>query len=224
MMDYLALFASPILVAQIDETEALNQSLTEQFVAESQDQLGIRRSNVGGWHSFQNLSTREDPLLQELMEMLVEGVQVGLGEFALRRGVDAWPEFRFGLQAWAMVMNDGDYTIPHDHSEAHISGVYYLDAGDADRERHPNSGLLAFQDPRGGLPHIPGVELYPSTFTVEPKTGVLVIFPSFLTHYVHPYRGTKPRVSVSFNARLEPVPPLPSDRQQDPDPQTPAKP
>lgn len=209
-MDYLSLFSTPILVLRVDDTEELNSTLANQLVLESREQLGIERSNVGGWHSLPDLSTRDDVNFQELMEMLVDGIQVGLGEFARRTGAHTWPEYHLGLQAWAMVMNKGDYTIPHDHAESHISGVYYLDAGNVDQDVQFNSGLLAFQDPRGGLSHIPGIELYPSTFTVQPQTGVLVLFPGFLTHYVHPYQGTQPRVSISFNVRLEPIPPNPS--------------
>ncbi len=194
------------MVLRIDDTDALNASLTARMVDESVAQAGVRRSNVGGWHSQPDLSARSTPVVRELIEMLVDGAQAGLGEMARRSGADPLRQPRLGVQAWAMVMREGDYTVPHDHAESHLSGVYYLDAGDADLEKTPDSGLLAFQDPRGGLPHVPGLELYPSTFTVRPQTGVLVLFPGFLTHYVHPYRGARPRVSVSFNVRVEPRP------------------
>ena len=59
------------------------------------------------------------------------------------------PAMRIGVQAWAMVMRNGDYTIPHDHSEVHWATVYYADAGDADERAHPASGLLALVDSHG---------------------------------------------------------------------------
>jgi len=52
---------------------------------------------------------------------------------------------------------------------------------------------------------VAGREINPSTFTIRPRTGMLVIFPGWLQHYVHPYRGGRPRVSLSFNVRLEPA-------------------
>jgi uncharacterized protein (TIGR02466 family) len=113
------------------------------------------------------------------------------------------PPFRYGVQAWAMIMGDGDYTILHDHGNAHWSSVYYVDAGDADPERHAQSGLLAFVDPRRGGRPIPALELSASTFTVAPRTGALAIFPGYLQHYVHAYRGTRPRISISANLVLE---------------------
>jgi uncharacterized protein (TIGR02466 family) len=206
-MDRLTLFDTPILVIQIADADETNHVLADRFAREAREDLGIQQSNVGGWHSVPNLSTRDDPMLDDLMELFAESATVALGEFAKRVDTEAWPDYELGLQAWAMVMNNGDYTICHDHAESHLSGVYYVDAGDADLDQHPNSGLLAFQDPRGSLQHIPGLELYPSTFTVRPETGLLVIFPGFLTHYVHPYAGARPRTSVSFNIRVEPVPP-----------------
>ena len=35
----------------------------------------------------------------------------------------------------------------------------------------------------------------------SPRTGDLVIFPSWLVHWVTPYQSDRPRLSVSFNAR-----------------------
>ena len=36
----------------------------------------------------------------------------------------------------------------------------------------------------------------------RPQAGLLVVFPSWLYHWVHPYTGQRPRVAVSFNATL----------------------
>jgi uncharacterized protein (TIGR02466 family) len=36
---------------------------------------------------------------------------------------------------------------------------------------------------------------------VAPQTGMLVIFPAWLVHWVTPYQSDRPRISVSFNAR-----------------------
>ena len=68
------------------------------------------------------------------------------------------PTMRIGVHAWAMVMRNGDYTIPHDHSEVHWATVYYADAGDTDEAADPASGLLALIDPRHGGRPMPGLE------------------------------------------------------------------
>ena len=123
------------------------------------------------------------------------------------------PAMRIGVHAWAMVMRNGDYTIPHDHSEVHWATVYYADAGDADEAAHPASGLLALVDPRHGGRPMPGLEsLLGTTFTVLPRTARLVVFPGWLLHYVHAYRGQRPRVSISCNVIFEPAAPFATDR------------
>jgi len=112
-----------------------------------------------------------------------------------------------------MVMRNGHYTIPHDHAEVHWATVYYADAGDADEAADPESGLLALVDPRHGARPIPGLDLVGTTFTVLPRTGRLVVFPGWLLHYVHSYRGQRPRVSISCNVILEAAAPLVNERQ-----------
>jgi hypothetical protein len=72
--------------------------------------------------------------------------------------------------------------------------------------------LLALVDPRHGGRQMPGLELLGTTFTVLPRTGRLVVFPGWLLHYVHAYRGQRPRVSVSCNVIFEPASPFVTDR------------
>ena len=40
-----------------------------------------------------------------------------------------------------------------------------------------------------------------SSVEIAPRTGELLISPSWRLHWVTPYQGDAPRVSVSFNAR-----------------------
>ena len=202
-MDRFALFSTPILVFPLADTAAVNRELAARLTAESETVPGILRSNVGGWHSEPDLVRRSDATLHALMDQVVETVNVAFHEVARERGLDSLPSYRLAVQAWAMVMRDGDYTILHDHCDAHWSTVYYVDAGDTDIDTHPDSGLLAFVDPRRGARGIPVADLFPSTFTVRPQTGTLVVFPGWLQHYVHSYRGTRPRVSISCNVRMD---------------------
>jgi Putative 2OG-Fe(II) oxygenase len=91
--------------------------------------------------------------------------------------------------------------------------VYYADAGDADETAHPASGLLALVDPRHGGRPMPGLDLVGTTFTVLPRTGRLVVFPGWLLHYAHAYRGQRPRVSISCNVVCELGSPFATDRR-----------
>ena len=112
-------------------------------------------------------------------------------------------EGRLSLSAWATVCRAGAYHAPHSHPDSAWSGVYYVDAG-TDSPEHPLSGMLELVDPRAGVDAVtaPG-DPYGEPVRIRPDAGLLVIFPSWLYHWVHPYEGQTPRVAVSFNAALE---------------------
>ena len=199
-MDRFALFSTPMFVYDPPNTESLNRELTERFVAESIAKPGIQRANMGGWHSIPDVAHRDEPIFQTLIQIIVDHAIQSMQQIATAIGKRSLQPVRCAAHAWAMVMRDGDYTIVHDHGNSHWSASYYLDEGDADLTKYPNSGLFAVLDPRGSSRHIPGIEeASQSTFTVRPKTGRLVLFPGWLEHYVHPYRGTRPRVAIACN-------------------------
>jgi hypothetical protein len=77
--------------------------------------------------------------------------------------------------------------------------VYYVDAGTNETDRSL-SGVLEFLDPRSGVEAVtaPG-DPYGEPVRVRPEAGLIVIFPSWLYHWVHPYSGSAPRIAVSFN-------------------------
>ena len=206
-MEHFGLFTVPVVVYDLEDMEAVNEELRTRLVEESEKSKGLHQSNVGGWHSPPDLSRRQEPCYQQLIQQVVDHVSHTFLGACAGSGIpsEALPKYRYAVHAWAMVMRDGDYTILHDHPESHWSLAYYADAGDSDTERYPNSGDLSFVDPGRGAMTIPGADLFPSTFTVKARTGAMVIFPSFLQHYVHPYRGTRPRICISCNVKMMPA-------------------
>jgi len=109
------------------------------------------------------------------------------------------------LEGWGLVVRAGGYSRLHVHPGWSLSGVYYVDAGDVLDDR-PDSGLLEFVDPR------PAAETDRIAWltgagreVILPRPGLLVIFPSWLAHYVNPYQGIRPRVSIAFNARIKSI-------------------
>jgi uncharacterized protein (TIGR02466 family) len=198
-LDRFDLFPSPVFVFLLGGE--LDAEATALLVAESTTTPGIQRSNHGDWHSIPNFAQRPEPCFRAIADRIVQHVR---GVIITLAGATPPPRFGVSAHGWAMVMNDGDYATVHDHAEAHWSAVYYLDAGETDPERS-ESGVLALVDPRRASVRTPGFDLG-STFTIRPKTGMLVIFPGSLQHFVHPYRGARPRVSVSFNLVARPEP------------------
>jgi len=203
-MDRFALFPTPLFVYDVPNVDVINRELGELLRAEAQGSPGVHRANVGGWHSAPDLAHRQEPCYRAVMKVIVDHVGATYSKIVSATGLATSPPWSFAAQAWAMVMRNGDYTIAHDHGDAHWSTSYYVDAGDADLERSPDSGALAVLDPRRGGRPIPGLETG-STFTVRPRTGMLVVFPGWLQHYVHPYRGTRPRIAIACNVMMSPI-------------------
>ena len=199
-----ALFATPIVVLDLPGMAELNAQIAAELLAEEQTVPSWQRANVGGWHSVPDLSRRPQPWYRGLMRAVVDEVGGHVAALAAQAALPALPAFRYAVTAWAMVMRNGHYVMTHDHGDVHWSVAYYVDAGD---ELPAPSGRLAFLDPRRSGRTIPEVALFPTTFDLAPRTSALVIFPGWLQHYVHAYRGERPRICVSCNLTMDPAPP-----------------
>lgn len=99
---------------------------------------------------------------------------------------------------WASVYRKGDYLGPHSHNHAMGSVVYCLDWGDPDPDL-PLSGRLVFTDPR--IDECCNIEpgCVTQELTPEMKNGAMVLFPGAIVHYVHPYSGNRPRITLAWN-------------------------
>jgi uncharacterized protein (TIGR02466 family) len=200
----IAMFSTPIVVFDLPGMDDCNRELAARLLAEEQAVPSWHRANVGGWHSVPDLSRRPEPCFRTVMRAVVDLVGHNVGGLAAAAGIEQLPTFRYAVTAWAMIMRDGHYVTTHDHGDVHWSVAYYVDAGD---EAPPPSGRLAFLDPRRSGRTIPELELFPSTFDVAPRTSALVIFPGWLQHYVHAYRGRRPRICISCNLTMDVVAP-----------------
>ncbi|MEQ1721693.1 MAG: TIGR02466 family protein [Pseudobdellovibrio sp.] len=99
---------------------------------------------------------------------------------------------------WVNIMPEGALHTAHIHPHSVISGTFYADIP-------PRSSAIKFEDPRlGFFMNSPLVK--PSAqkdnlrfFSIQPKSGDLVLFESWLKHEVPYNQSKKPRLSVSFN-------------------------
>jgi uncharacterized protein (TIGR02466 family) len=198
-----SLFSTPIAVFDLPGMAEVNREIAAILLAEERTVPSWERANVGGWHSTPDLSRRSEPCFRQLIRAVVDQVGGNVAALAAEAGAAQLPPFRYAVTAWAMVMREGHYVMTHDHGDVHWSVAYYVDGGD---ELPAPSGRLAFLDPRRSGRTIPGLVL-PTTFDVAPRSSALVVFPGWLQHYVHAYRGQRPRICVSCNLTMEPVAP-----------------
>jgi len=181
---------------QVPDCELMNRELQSLILGAEGESPSLGRSNIGGWHSAPDFLCRRDASVAALTPWLTLGLRRMIDETA---GANTFKGTLL-VSAWATICRSGSYHAPHSHPDSAWSGVYYVDAGDYCPDQ-PLSGVLEFLDPRPAVDAVtaPG-DPYGEPFRVRPRAGLLVIFPSWLYHWVHPYRGLRPRVAVSFNA------------------------
>tara|TARA_Y100000389_G_scaffold164233_1_gene167812 strand:+ start:1843 stop:2451 length:609 start_codon:yes stop_codon:yes gene_type:complete len=93
-------------------------------------------------------------------------------------------------------------TSPHMHSNYFLSAVYYPKA-------MQNAGCLTLMAPFTGLEHTltylhietPGY-FNANKWHIAPEPGKLIIFPSWLMHYVEDNNSSEDRISIAFNISL----------------------
>jgi hypothetical protein len=100
--------------------------------------------------------------------------------------------------SWASIYQRGDYSVPHSHTEAVASIVYFLDLGDPDPD-DPLSGRFSIVDPRLAVCCLEKPNCATHPFLPEVAAGSMIIFPSQVVHWVHPYGGERPRITLSWN-------------------------
>ena len=107
----------------------------------------------------------------------------------------------FNDDSWASVYRAGDYCMPHSHLRSNVSIVYMLDPGDPD-PGDEMAGRLVFADPR--IPYCCPLEPGRVTNLLLPDMaeGTMLVFASDYLHSVNPYRGQRPRITLSWNITL----------------------
>ncbi|OYQ37260.1 hypothetical protein CHU95_01735 [Niveispirillum lacus] len=139
---------------------------------------------------------RPDPPLVALRDQILA---------AVRGYVDAMPATSdhpyFGRRgkdlafagSWSSRLRNGGFHTHHIHPEGWISGVYYLQVPPA-AAAEDQSGWLTF-----GVPNVgPEINL-PALYSVQPKPGRLVLFPSYYWHGTVPFQDTVPRITIAFD-------------------------
>lgn len=119
--------------------------------------------------------------------------ELGTGEDSVRarnRGTYAFQ----GM--WSVKLRPGGYHIDHVHPQGWLSSACYIETV-APKGRE---GWIRFGQP--GVKTQPAME---AEHYVEPKPGMLVLFPSYMWHGTVPFTGDKPRLTFAFDLVPGPV-------------------
>jgi uncharacterized protein (TIGR02466 family) len=202
----LNLFPTPLVVATMPESAALNAELKRIILGrEATAPESVQRSNHGGWQSSWDLHQWGGAPMQKVLAFgrsIVDEVTV---DRAGKRHEIAWR-----VNSWANVNRQGHGNQFHTHPGALWSATYYVDDGGIGAD--PTlGGEFEIQDPRGVAPVMyapyltfagPDGAALGESQRLPPQAGMFVVFPSWLSHGVRPYRGTRERISIAINFSL----------------------
>ena len=198
----LQLFPTPLRIETLElSTEELD-ALTSVCETATTDTEGIHKSNNNGWHSAAKFFSRTEPVA-----LKVRGLIVGVAE---RLTIEVAPKieltkYAWEASAWININKGASYNAPHDHPGNLWSAVLYVKVPSG---LTGNQGQLEFLDPRNSVMNTAGTipelqQYFASSVKVKPEPGMLVMFPSFLKHWVYPHESPEDRISIAVNMRLK---------------------
>jgi uncharacterized protein (TIGR02466 family) len=192
-------YPTPIGRFRAPAAEGVNAALRAAILEREATQPSTDYANVGGWHSGHDLLEWPVPEAAVLRGWILEAVNHMAAAVAEGKEVRG----RLGLIAWANIARAGHYHRIHNHPSSAWSGVYYVAVG-GDAPGQPLSGVLEFCDPRPFTEMVPAPgDPYGKRVVFRPEPGMMLLFPSWLYHFVNPYHGPGERISISFNARWQ---------------------
>lgn len=161
------------MVDEVSE-ETLNQILS--YVLLNKNQL------IGREHLKSSiLETEELSHLKD--EIFVPAFDKYLKE-TCNKNINEWSGYK--LNGWLVSYGEGQSLDYHNHKGSQLSSVLYIMSEEKDI-----GGEVCFTDPRQNANR--GYDLnfnsWFETFKMKPKVGQLVVFPSFLYHYVTTYQS-----------------------------------
>jgi uncharacterized protein (TIGR02466 family) len=199
------LFSTPILTGVWDQAITQNPILRDAILNRMAHDNGVEVSNIFGWQSAIGMTKWAGHSAQLLLDNVVEqcrSVTVDLKG----SGPAEWM-----IDMWANVSGAGSANQTHSHPGCYWSAVYYVDDGYAGSDDKNLGGELVFLDPRMpmirmGVPDLrycrPDRTPDHHETWMRPKSGLVVIFPSWLMHGVRPYYGQGKRISIAINVSL----------------------
>ena len=195
---FVTLWPTVVLKRMLPGAERANDELARLIEA-----LEKRHRDLTTDYRSDNLFTMENAATAWLKDC----VNITVGDYFRHLEMDY--DIRWSLQAWANVNRFGDYHDYHNHPHAYLSGTYYVRVPD-DREpletrKDSRPGRLTLYDPRAcaNMTAIRGDPYVDPEFTVEPRPGMVLLWPAFINHFVHPNLSRTPRISISFNVILQ---------------------
>ncbi len=195
-------FATPVVIAMLPDGAELSAELKRIILERERQDQGVQHSNLGGWQSSWDFEEWGGAPAKRLLDAARDVATRLTSDRAGGTVRIAWK-----TNAWANVNRKGHGNEFHTHPGSYWSGTYYVDDGGVGDDPELG-GEFEMQDPRGVAPAmyaphlafgVPGGQSAGASELIRPRSGQLVLFPSWLSHAVRPYHGERERISIAFN-------------------------
>ena len=188
-------FAQPIGVYDAGFDAAGIAALVEMVEELRLIPSGQRRSSVGGWRSQGDIFSTEIAAVRQLRE-----ATIAAGFAYLRScGIDLDERCYTGRPVgWANVNGRGHFNAPHRHDGYDLSGVFYVQQPSSAAD---STGVIEFLDSRNISAQLQrlGGPVFSASHRLRPEPGQLVVFPSFLMHWVWPNQSDEDLIVIAWN-------------------------
>jgi len=176
------------LFENVLEEEYIDSMIND--IVKSSKEIG-RKEN---WQSNHNPKLYENPKYKALGDKILQLSKVYIDDLKFEY------EEHYITGMWSNILKPGEFHSPHTHSNNLVSGVFYLQSND-------NSPAITFLDPRPQTGILqPQQKEYTrenSTMYYYPaKVNNMLLFPSWLQHYVPKNKSNTDRISIAFNVML----------------------
>jgi tetratricopeptide (TPR) repeat protein len=150
-----------------------------------------------GTETTQDLARSDDPAIRALFSTFATPIRhylehVGPGSDPLRRRNNG--HWRFN-GSWSVRLHTSGFHTNHVHPRGWISSACYIELPDSMTDAQTQDGILTFGEP--GMPTTPALS---AEYSVRPRVGMLVLFPSYFWHGTVPFSSNQARLTVAFDA------------------------
>ena len=188
-------FSTPIWISTINNYKETNEDIYLYIKnLQKEDQVGLSKSNVKGWHS------QDFDLNNQSVKKFINIISPKIKEVLNDMDWDIKKQTVKITNMWAIINIGGASNSRHHHGNNDISAAYYV--------RAPKKcGEIVFYDPRPApvFSHPKSNKtnvLNAMVNSVNPVEGGLILFPSYLDHSVNPNLSNEERIVISFNIKL----------------------
>ncbi|MFO1402208.1 MAG: putative 2OG-Fe(II) oxygenase [Steroidobacteraceae bacterium] len=204
--EYAQLFDYATLVRGYEIATPAGWASVAEFNAALLERLGARhraavqpldQSLRHGSQTMRNLLAETDPIIVAALQAFAEPIQAYLRELGHDAGHPLRERNRGAARiagAWSVQLRREGYHVNHIHPEGWISSAYYVAVPEEVADPARRSGWIKFGESRYPVPG-----MTPGHF-VQPRAGMLVLFPSYMWHGTTPIHGAEPRTTIAFDS------------------------